>query len=101
HRPDAAPILAQLVAHRRAAVRKRAIEAIASAHATGATAALVGALDDVDPTVRGAAATALAQMRAVNSLPQLFEAYERGVPEAATAVGQLARQSQIPRIMAG
>jgi len=101
HRPDAAPILAQLVSHRRAAVRKRAIEAIAVARATGATSALVGALDDVDPTVRGAAATSLTLLRAVAALPQLFEAYERGVPEAASAVGQLARQSQLPRILAG
>lgn len=99
-RPEAGGVLARLVTHRRAAVRQQAIAAIVALHATGTEAALVAALDDGDPGVRGAAALALSQVGARGSLPALYRALSRGLPEAATAIGRLAPPAQSERLFA-
>lgn len=98
-KPQAGPILFRLADHRVATVRVAALRAIVSCHARGAESALVEALGDEDPRVRGAAAVGLGTLGARGSLDALFHAFDRGVPESATSIGQLADGAAADRLL--
>jgi len=97
-RPEAGPVLIELLSHRRASVRLAAVEAIAATKPRRGGEALVAALDDMTPSVRAAAALALGQIGHRAALDTLFTALERDVHEAAQAIGQLATPSQMDRL---
>jgi HEAT repeat protein len=98
-RPEAGPVLFELVSHRRPEVRLRAVQAIAACQPRGADRARVTALADASPDVRGAAATALGELRATSAIPQLFLAFERDVAEAGVAIGRVARAEDVPVLL--
>jgi hypothetical protein len=98
-RPEAGPVLFELVTHRRSDVRLRAVQAIAATRPRGSERALVTALSDAIPEVRAAAATALGDLGATGAIDSLFLALDRGVPEAGRALGKLARPEHVERIL--
>jgi HEAT repeat protein len=89
-RPSAGPVLVELLRHRRAVVRRKVVAAIMACRPPDGGEALGQALDDSDPQVRSAAALGIGQLRTGAPIDQLFLAFERGVLEAATAIGQIA-----------
>ncbi len=97
-RPEAGPVLIELLSHRRADVRLAAIEAIAATKPRRGGEALVKALDDMTPTVRAAAALALGQIGHRAAVDSLFTALERDILEAAQAIGQLATPDHMDRL---
>ncbi len=98
-RPEAGPLLIELLSHRRASIRLRAVQALATCHPAGADRALAGALSDSSPDVRAAAATSLADVGGTSAMDSLFLAFDRGVPEAGMAIGRLARPADITRML--
>ena len=99
-RPQALPALLDYLRHRRVNVRTKVVDAIAAVRDPRVRPALEQALRDSDPRVRGAAALALGRTGATASLPILFRAFERGVPEAAVAVGQLGNAQSSEQLLA-
>ena len=99
-RGEAGPLLGELLSHRRATVRVAAVRALADLAPRSAEAKLVGALSDPAPTVRAAAAESLGHVGTSESVDALFLAFDRGIEEAATSLGQLARDEDVPRIVA-
>lgn len=99
-RPEAGPVLFELLTHRRPAIRLRAIQAIATCAPRGADRALIAALNDSSPEVRGAAASTLAQLHATSAIDPLFLAFEHQVAEAGDALAALARPNDVERITA-
>jgi len=98
-RPEAGPVLFDLTHHRRAAIRLKAVQGIVATGPRGADRALIEALGDGDPAVRGAAAEGLGSLGATSGIDALFHAFERRVPEAAMAIGQLARPADVDRFL--
>lgn len=98
-RPEAGPVLFELASHRRPEVRVRAIQAIAATRPRGADRVLASALGDGDSTVRAAAASALGEVGATSSVDALFLALDRRVPEAAPAIGRVARPADVTRFL--
>jgi len=98
-RPESGPVLFELTTHRRPAIRLRAVQAIAATRPRGADRALAQALADSDSSVRAAAATALGEIGATGALDALFHALDRRVPEAAVAIGRLARPNEVERFL--
>jgi len=98
-KPAAGPILFRLADHRVASVRVAALRAIVSCRPRGADAALIEALGDLDPRVRGAAAIGLGELGARGSLGALFHAFDRGVLESVTSIGQLADGAATDRLL--
>lgn len=99
-RPQALPVLLDYLRHRRVNVRTKVVDAIAAIRDPRVRPALEQALRDSDPRVRGAAALALGRTGATASLPILFRAFERGVPEAAVAIGQLGNAASSEQLLA-
>ncbi|MBO6939565.1 MAG: HEAT repeat domain-containing protein [Deltaproteobacteria bacterium] len=97
-RPEAGPVLIELLSHRRPSVRLAAIEAIAATKPRQGGEALMRALDDMTPSVRAAAALALGQIGHRAAIDTLFTALERDVLEAAQAIGQLALPTHMDRL---
>jgi HEAT repeat protein len=95
----AGPILFELAQHRRASVRAKAVQAIAASEPKGAARALQNALADSEAAVRSAAALGLGKLGATDALDSLFVALDRGVVEAATALGQLVRAKEVDRLL--
>ncbi len=96
---QAGPVLFELCEHRRPEVRLRAVQAVAAVHPPGADRALVDALSDSDASVRSAAATALGELGAQSAVDPLFHALDRRIPEAATAIGRVARPADVERFL--
>jgi hypothetical protein len=92
-------VLIELTTHRSSKVRASSIRAAAAIGVPGASRALIAALDDGDGEVRAAAIAGLVKLRAREGMPALCLAFEREVPQAAEAVGQLASQADTPRIL--
>jgi HEAT repeat protein len=91
-------LLGQLARHRRVEVRARALLALAALKAEASEQALVRGLSDSAEEVRDAAADGLALMGAKRSLPVLFQAFDRGVGKAGSAIGQLVEPASLPRV---
>lgn len=98
-RVEAGPVLITLVAHRRPAIRLKAILGIASLKPRGAEQSLGLALGDSDSQIRAAAAVGLGQVGARGSVDRLFLALEHGVLEASTSIGQLATPAEVVRLL--
>jgi hypothetical protein len=86
---ESAPIVRRYLGHRLAELRLGAVAALAKVGGPAAVAALRSALDDPEARVRGGAASALADLGAVEATGDLYRALDRGLPEAAPAVGRL------------
>ena len=99
-RAEAGPVLIALLSHRRASVRLRAVQALATCHPAGADHALTSALSDSAPEVRVAAATALGDIGATSAIDQLFLAFDRGIHEAGLAIARIARAEDVTRMLA-
>ncbi len=95
--PSSLDLLAELSHHRRAPVRRRAYAAIAAVHDPRARPLLEQGLRDSDRGVRGAAADLLGRTGAHASLDLLFRAFDRGVVEAASAIGRLGDEDSVER----
>ncbi|MDH5671674.1 MAG: hypothetical protein OEZ06_05955 [Myxococcales bacterium] len=94
--PPARALLQRMARHRRAAVRQLALDGLLAMPRQGTEAeaaieaALAFAVGDSDAGVRGRAARGLGLRGARAQLPLLFRALDRGVREAAPAIGRLA-----------
>jgi hypothetical protein len=97
--PEAGPVLFEMLSHRRASIRLRAVQAIATCHPRGADRALVPSLSDSSAEVRAAAATTLGDLGATAALDSLFLAFDRSVPEAGMAIAHLARPQDVERVL--
>jgi hypothetical protein len=86
---DAEPVLIEYLNHRRADARIAAILALENYKGETVTMALEAALADSDRQVRASAAMTLGKRGSKRSVPILFKAFERGVVEAAIAIGQV------------
>jgi hypothetical protein len=93
----AMPLLQDLTWHRRATVRRLAYGALATIADDSVDPILARGLRDSDAAVRGISARALGRRGARGQLDVLFLAMSRGVPEAATAVGQLGDAQAVAR----
>ncbi len=83
--------------HRVASIRVATLSALTHFISRPDVEALVAqGLRDHDATVRAAAARALATMQARGQVDVLLLAFDRGVPEAADAIGTLASDAQLP-----
>jgi HEAT repeat protein len=98
--PEALDVLAAMTRHRRAAARVAAYASIAHIEDERASALLANGLRDSDAGVRGVCARSLGERRARSQLEPLFRAFERGVPEAAVALGRIAAASELARFHA-
>jgi hypothetical protein len=90
-------LLVELSHHRRSAVRVAAHTALAKLSLPEVTALLSEGLRDGQAEVRGNAARLLGQRGDRAAVEVLFLAFERGVPEAAEALGRLAPAETLPR----
>jgi len=97
--PAVADVFIELATHRRASVRLRAVQALASLRTKGAERVLTRALGDSDPAVREAAAEGLGEINAKAALADLFRAFDRGISQSARAIGKLAGDAETPRIL--
>ncbi len=95
--PSSLDVLTELTRHRRPAVRRRAYAAIAAIHDARVRALLEQGLRDSDRQVRGVCADQLGRTGARASLDLLFRAFERGVIEAAGAIGRLGNSASVER----
>ena len=86
---DAVPVLLKYLNHRRSDARIAAITALTNYEGDKVTRGLESALADSDRQVRSSAALALGKRGDSRAVPILFLAFERGVSEAAIAIGQL------------
>ncbi len=95
--PSAIDVLTELLQHRRPGARRRAYVALAAIEDPRVRLLLERGLRDSDRSVRGAAALALGELGAKESLELLFRAFERNVVEAAIALGQLGDAAAVER----
>lgn len=97
--PSAGPVLIELLSHRRADIRLRAVQALAVCHPSDAATALAGVLSDGDASVRSAAATALGEVGGASALDALFRAFEHGITESGAAIARLANAEAARRVL--
>jgi hypothetical protein len=88
-RPEAIDELSSLLHHRRATVREKAVTALSHIRDNRVRPLLESGLRDSAAAVRAAAARALGETGARQSVELLQRAFERNVPEAAEALGRL------------
>jgi len=94
---SAIEVLTEFTHHRRSGARRRAFVSLAAIHDGRVPALVERGLADSDRSVRGAAALALGEMNARASIDPLFRAFERGVVEAAIAIGKLGDAQSVNR----
>lgn len=87
--PSSSAAIAPYVRHRVPAVRQAAAKALAHTKGPEAIKALRRGLRSRDAVVRGIAAGALGSLGAKEALPDLFNAFDHNVGEAAVSIGQL------------
>lgn len=92
---EAIPFLVELSRHRRANVRGRALESLASIGGNEAKVALRRGLDDADAEVRVAAVRGIGSVGDTEALPLLVRAFDRGVYEAGDALGALGGADEV------
>jgi HEAT repeat protein len=90
-------VLVEFTHHRREAARRRAYQALAAIRDPRIPRLLEQGLRDSDRSVRGAAALALGQIGARDSVDTLFIAFDRGVIEAAIAIGKLGDKAAVQK----
>jgi HEAT repeat protein len=95
--PDARALLAELAQHRRVSARVLAYRGLAAIPGEQSDALLAQGLRDSDPGVRGLCATQLGERDARPMVDLLLRALERGVPEAAAAIGKLGDADAVAR----
>ncbi|MBW2464163.1 MAG: HEAT repeat domain-containing protein, partial [Deltaproteobacteria bacterium] len=95
--PAAIDVLSAFRHHRRPGVRRRAYQGLAAISDRRIPALLERGLADSDRNVRATAALALGEIGANGSLDVLFRAFERGVVEAAIAIGKLGNRRAVAR----
>jgi HEAT repeat protein len=100
--PSSVDVLIEYTRHRRARVRRLAVQSIAQIRdasvANKVNEALRNALRDSNDRVRGAAATAIGEHGDRGAMDLLFLAFERNVPEAAVAIGKLGGVPEAERL---
>jgi HEAT repeat protein len=94
---SAVDVLVEFTHHRREAARRRAYQALAAIRDPRIPRLLEQGLRDSDRSVRGAAALALGQIGARDSVDTLFIAFDRGVIEAAIAIGKLGDKAAVQK----
>lgn len=97
HHPSGIEVLTEFTHHRRAGARRRAYRALAAIEDRRIPALLEAGLRDSDREVRSNCALALGTIGSRSSLELLFRAFDRGVIEAATAIGQLGNEASVER----
>jgi HEAT repeat protein len=95
---EAVPALIEYMGHRRSDTRAAAIMALENKKGDTITRAIEYALRDSDRQVRATAAITLGIRGDVASVPILFMAFERDVPEAAIAIGRLGSEEDSKRM---
>jgi hypothetical protein len=90
-------LLGELTQHRRPAARLLAYRGLAQIPGPLSDEALARGLRDSDAAVRGLCATQLGERNARAHAELLLRALERGVPEAAVAIGKLGDASMVAR----
>ena len=91
-------VLVEYASHRRAEVRIIALQSLSGMRGRRVESALTDALRDSNAEVRATAAVALGEGGFRDVVPVLFQAFERGVSEAATAIGKLGDRSAADRL---
>ncbi len=97
--PEAGDTLVMLTRHRRSEIRLRAVQALVACRPAGAAQVLEVRVSDSDPVVRAAAASGLGQLGAAGAQETLFLALDRGVLEAAVAIGQVTDAQGLRRLL--
>jgi hypothetical protein len=90
-------LIAPYVRHRTASIRRAAAKALLKTGGPAAVKALTDGLRSGDAIVRGLAATGLGTLKARESLPDLFLAFDHGVAEAAASIGLLCEPEECER----
>lgn len=97
--PAAGPLLDDLARHRRPAVRRRALDAIAQLRVRSAESLLARGLDDQQPEVRSTAVEGLGTLGARGTFGLVLRAHEMGVEGSALALGRLADPTQLGKLL--
>jgi HEAT repeat protein len=95
--PSSIEVLTEFTHHRRPGARRRAYRALAAIEDRRVADLLEGGLRDSDRDIRANCALALGTMGSRASIEILFRAFDRGVVEAATAIGQVGVESTVAR----
>ena len=96
-RPSVA-ILLEYLEHRRPDARVAALYALESMNDPRVTAAIENRLRDSDAQVRSTAALSLGKRNSKSSVNILFQAFDRGVHDAAIAIGQIGGETDAVRL---
>lgn len=95
--PSAIDVLVEFTHHRRARARRLAYQALAAIQDPRIPSLLEQGLRDSDRNVRASAARSLGEIGARQSVDTLFVAFDRGVVEAAIAIGKLGDRQSLTR----
>jgi len=95
--PSAIDVLTEFTHHRRARARRLAYQALAAIDDRRVPDLVEHGLSDSDRSVRSTCARALGEMGARGSVDTLFVAFDRGVVEAAIAIGKLGNRASVAR----
>ncbi|HJL18894.1 MAG TPA: HEAT repeat domain-containing protein [Sandaracinaceae bacterium LLY-WYZ-13_1] len=93
--PSAIDVLVEFTHHRRARARRLAYQGLAAIDDRRIPELLEQGLRDSDRNIRAAAARALGDIGARRSVDTLFLAFDRGVVEAAIAIGKLGNRGTV------
>ncbi|MGE0789717.1 MAG: HEAT repeat domain-containing protein [Sandaracinaceae bacterium] len=95
--PTSIDVLVEFSHHRRARARRLAYQALAAIEDRRIPALLEQGLRDSDRSVRATCARQLGEIGATRSVDTLFLAFDRGVVEAAAAIGKLGDRGSVAR----
>src|SRR5690606_9786452 len=95
--PSSIDVLVEFTRHRRARARRLAYQALAAIEDRRVPELLEQGLRDSDRSVRATAARDLGEIGARQSVDTLFVAFDRGVVEAAIAIGKLGDRQSLGR----
>jgi HEAT repeat protein len=96
--PSSIAFLIEYLEHRRPDARIATIYALENFRDPRVARALENALRDSDAEIRSTAALALSKQGDIRSVPILFQAFERGVDDAAISIGQLGNDRHALRL---
>lgn len=95
---ESVPVLLEYLGHRRSDTRAAALMALENKKGDNITRAVETALRDSDRQVRATAALVLGARGDAASVPILFRAFERDVPEAAVAIGRVGSEADSKKL---